>query len=135
MSSWHLLGRQAIDASLYLIYACCLLDYFQKDISNISPLQSFLVDVALAKPLRTDSWHCLIRMKRTQSSTGKPYAFCMDPLPHCLHEVGDVEKADNPTFYGRFCYYFILRGLTDSMRYLLAELHASIQAKLFIMLL
>ncbi|ONH90023.1 hypothetical protein PRUPE_8G030500 [Prunus persica] len=110
MSSWHLLGRQAIDASLYLIYACCLLDYFQKDISNISPLQSFLVDVALAKPLRTDSWHCLIRMKRTQSSTGKPYAFCMDPLPHCLHEVGDVEKADNPTFYGRFCYYFILRG-------------------------
>ncbi|XP_034227590.1 diacylglycerol kinase 6-like [Prunus dulcis] len=64
-----------------------------KDISNISPLQSFLVDVALAKPLRTDSWHCLIRMKRTQSSTGRPYASFMDPLPHCLHEVGDVEKA------------------------------------------
>ncbi|XP_008229559.1 PREDICTED: diacylglycerol kinase 5-like [Prunus mume] len=86
-----------------------------KDISNISPLQSFLVDVALAESTRTDSWHCIIRMKRTQSSTGQPYASFMDPLPHCLHEVGDVEKADNPTFYGRFCYYFILRGLSYSM--------------------
>ncbi|ONI17733.1 hypothetical protein PRUPE_3G176200 [Prunus persica] len=67
-----------------------------KKISNISPLRSYLVDVALAKPMRIDSWHCLIRMKHTQSSTSqqeKPYSSFMDQLPHYLHEVGDVGKA------------------------------------------
>ncbi|KAL6286961.1 hypothetical protein ACE6H2_011351 [Prunus campanulata] len=68
-----------------------------KDISNISLLQSFLVDVALAKSLRTDSWHCLIRMKPGYSLTNR--------LPYHLHEVG---TADNPTLYGRFWNYFIL---------------------------
>ncbi|BFG25669.1 hypothetical protein CerSpe_119430 [Prunus speciosa] len=58
-------------------------------ISNISPLRSLLVDVARAKSLRTDSWHCLIRMKPGSSFR--------------LHEVG---TADNPTFSGRFWYYF-----------------------------
>ncbi|ONI17719.1 hypothetical protein PRUPE_3G176200 [Prunus persica] len=70
-----------------------------KKISNISPLRSYLVDVALAKPMRIDSWHCLIRMKHTQSSTSqqeKPYSSFMDQLPHYLHEVGDVGKAGRP---------------------------------------
>ncbi|BFG25663.1 hypothetical protein CerSpe_119370 [Prunus speciosa] len=74
------------------------------------PLRSFLlVDIALTKPLRTDSWHCIIRMKHTQSSTSqqeKPYFSFMDRLPQCLHEVGDVGKADNPTLYGRFWHHF-----------------------------
>ncbi|CAL9013226.1 unnamed protein product [Prunus brigantina] len=56
---------------------------FGWDISNISRLRSFLVDVVLAKPMKTDSWHCFIR---THSSL----------------------KADNPTFYGRFWSHFIL---------------------------
>ncbi|ONI17722.1 hypothetical protein PRUPE_3G176200 [Prunus persica] len=82
-----------------------------KKISNISPLRSYLVDVALAKPMRIDSWHCLIRMKHTQSSTSqqeKPYSSFMDQLPHYLHEVGDVGKADNPILHGRFWYYLML---------------------------
>ncbi|CAB4304402.1 unnamed protein product [Prunus armeniaca] len=53
-----------------------------KGISNISPLRSFLVDVALAKPMKTDSWHFLIRMKDTQSFPTR--------LRHYWHEV---EKA------------------------------------------
>ncbi|KAI5311037.1 hypothetical protein L3X38_045617, partial [Prunus dulcis] len=40
-----------------------MLDCFQKEISNLSSLRPFLVDVALAKTMRTDSWHCLVRMK------------------------------------------------------------------------
>ncbi|XP_021811734.1 diacylglycerol kinase 5-like [Prunus avium] len=72
-----------------------------KVISNISPLRSLLVDVARAKSLRTDSWHCLIRMK--------PGFSLRNQLPHCLHEVG---TADNPTFSGRFWYYFVLEERT-----------------------
>ncbi|KAI5339751.1 hypothetical protein L3X38_019023 [Prunus dulcis] len=34
-----------------------------KEISNLSSLRPFLVDVVLAKTMRTDSWHCLVRMK------------------------------------------------------------------------
>ncbi|XP_021811746.1 diacylglycerol kinase 6-like [Prunus avium] len=89
-----------------------------KDILNKSPLQSLLLDVVLAKPWRTDSWHCFIRMKHSQSSTsqqGKPYS--LNRIPQCLHEVGDVGKADNPTLYGRFWYEFRLdvprNGLTS----------------------
>ncbi|PQQ21247.1 uncharacterized protein Pyn_05416 [Prunus yedoensis var. nudiflora] len=72
-----------------------------EDISNISPLQSLLVDVARAKSLRTDSWHWLIRMKPGSSLTNR--------LPRCLHEVG---TADNPTFSGRFWYEFSLDVLS-----------------------
>ncbi|ONI17714.1 hypothetical protein PRUPE_3G176000 [Prunus persica] len=82
-----------------------------KDISNLSSLRPFLVDVALAKTCRTDSWHCFIRMKHTQSSTSqqqKPHSSFTDRLPHYLHEVRDVGKADIPTLYGRFWYYFML---------------------------
>ncbi|CAL8138217.1 unnamed protein product [Prunus armeniaca] len=53
-----------------------------KGISNISPLRSFLVDVALAKRMKTDSWHCLIRMKDTE--------YFPTRLRHYWHEV---EKA------------------------------------------
>ncbi|CAB4304399.1 unnamed protein product [Prunus armeniaca] len=74
-----------------------------KGISNISPLRSFLADVALAKPMKTDSWHCLIRMKHTQSFPTR--------LRHYWHEV---EKADNPTLYGGFWRYFILNAFISS---------------------
>ncbi|ONI17711.1 hypothetical protein PRUPE_3G175800 [Prunus persica] len=79
-----------------------------KDISNISPLRSFLVDVALTKSMRTDSWHCLIRMK--------PHSSLKYRLPCYLHEVGDVGKADNPTFYGRFWSHFKLAAFNYSSR-------------------
>ncbi|XP_008229701.2 PREDICTED: uncharacterized protein LOC103329043 [Prunus mume] len=87
-----------------------------KDILNILPLRLFLVYVALVKSWRIDSWLCFIKMKHTQSSTSqqeKPCSSFMDRLPHYLHEVGDVGKADNPTLYGRFWYYFRLSVHND----------------------
>ncbi|KAM5580096.1 hypothetical protein ABKV19_009704 [Rosa sericea] len=78
-----------------------------RSISPDDPVKLSLLDVQDAEKMKTDSWHILIWMKTTKSSTAN------QQIPHSLHlchpvQEPDMQNADNLKLFGGFWNYFSL---------------------------